>query len=83
MFRVASPFYFFLLLPVIAAGWFVYRRRHRQGVLYSVTHRLAPLAATWRTRAAAVLPALTLAGLALLAGLLRRARHATWGQGSH
>jgi Ca-activated chloride channel family protein len=72
MFRFASPFYFFLLLLVIVAGWFVYRRRHRQGVLYSVTHRLAPLAATWRTRAAAVLPALTLAGLALLTVALAR-----------
>ena len=64
MFRFASPAFFLLLIPVAAAAWFAYRRRIRQGLLFSALQRLPPATRTWRTRAALLFPALYALGLA-------------------
>jgi len=65
MFRFASPFYFLLLVPLGVAIWFVYRRRVRQGLIFSMTSHLSSAGTTWRTVAAQVLPALSLLGIVL------------------
>ena len=72
MFDFGSPYSFFLLLPLAAAAWFVYRRRVRSGVLFSATAQVAASHGTWRTRASNVLPALALLGLALTVVALAR-----------
>jgi len=72
VFRFASPYSFFLWLPVLAAAWFVYRRRVRRGILFAPASRLRVARSTWRTAAANVLPALFLTGLALAVTALAR-----------
>ena len=72
MFRFAHPFYFFLLIPVGIALWFVYRRKITSGVLFAPVFRLRDARKSWRIRASAVLPASVLAGLALLVAALAR-----------
>jgi Ca-activated chloride channel homolog len=65
MFRFANPYYFFLVLPVTIAVWLIYRKNIRSGIVFSPTSRIPFAGRTWRTYAAAVLPALYLAGLVL------------------
>jgi Ca-activated chloride channel family protein len=60
-----SPYYLFLFLPLVAAIWFIYRRRVRQALIFSPFHRLPATRATWRTRLRPLAPILYLAGLAL------------------
>lgn len=64
-FRFADPYCLFLLIPVAAAGWFVYRRRIASGLIFAPVQRLAGAGRTWRARVASGLPALLLLGLAL------------------
>lgn len=75
MFRFASPLAFLLLLPAGLAAWFVYRRRVREGLLFSATRRIPPANRTWRTVASLMLPVLYLSGLAL--GVIALARPQT------
>ena len=49
MFRFADPLYFLLLLPLAAAAWFVYRRRVRRALVFSLASSLPGAAWTWRT----------------------------------
>jgi Ca-activated chloride channel family protein len=72
MFQFATPYAFFLLIPVGVAAWFVYRRTIRSGLLFAPTFRIPARSATWRTRAAIALPALALAGLILSVFALAR-----------
>lgn len=65
MFRFANPYYFFLFLPLLLAGWAVYARRVRPATIFAATHRLPPAQGTWRKLLRLVLPAVYLAGLAL------------------
>ncbi|MBM4142692.1 MAG: VWA domain-containing protein [Lentisphaerae bacterium] len=72
MFRFANPVFFALFAPLALAAWFVFRRRRSSGLLFAPVHRLAGAGGTWRARAAAVLPACFLAGLALAVIALAR-----------
>ncbi|MDI6774601.1 MAG: VWA domain-containing protein [Verrucomicrobiota bacterium] len=72
MFQFASPYAFFLLIPVGIAAWFVCRRSIRSGILFAPTARLPTRTATWRARAANILPALLIAGLAAAVVALAR-----------
>jgi Ca-activated chloride channel family protein len=74
MFQFAHPILFALLLPVALAGWAVYRRRVRGGVIFPSVARLPAAGRGWRARAAQALPALYLAGLVLIVGALARPR---------
>ncbi|MDA0576619.1 MAG: VWA domain-containing protein [Verrucomicrobia bacterium] len=74
MFTFASPYYFFLLLPLVAAAAWIYRRRTRVGIVFSRAHVLRMQPATWRLRLSACLPALVLLALALLVIALARPR---------
>lgn len=65
MFTFAHPSYFLLLIPLGVAAWFVYRRRIRQGLVFSLASRLPVSGTTWRTLAAMILPVLSLLGIAL------------------
>ena len=66
MISFASPVYFFLVLPLLAAGWTVYRKRARTALRFAATHRIPAHGTTWRTAASRILPALYIAGLLLL-----------------
>lgn len=72
MFRFAHPFYLFLLVPLAAAAWFVFRKRIRKGLLFSATFRIPAQGITFRTLAASILPAVYLLGLALVVFALAR-----------
>jgi Ca-activated chloride channel family protein len=72
MFRFAHPAFFLLLVPLAAAVGFVYRRRPRQGLLFSALARVPATGPSWRALAANALPALWLAGLALAIAALAR-----------
>lgn len=72
MFRFADPYYFLLLIPTIAAIWFVYRRSVRSGLLFSASFRLAVLKGTWRTTLSRVMPMFILIGLILSVFALAR-----------
>jgi len=65
MFRFGSPYYFFLLIPVGVAAWMVFRRHINSGIVFAPTSRIPYAGKTWRTHAAAILPLLSLLGLAL------------------
>lgn len=65
MFRFATPYAFFLFLPLLAAMWFIYRRRVRRAMLYTAGMRLPARLSTWRTRAVACFPLVFLVGMAL------------------
>lgn len=72
MFRFADPYYFFLLIPVGIAAWFVYSKRIRSGILFAPTSRLLITGQTWRIYASYVLPMLFLLGLILSVTALAR-----------
>jgi len=63
MFRFASPLAFLLLVPVGVAAWLVYRRRVREGLLFSAAFRVQAAKKTWRTVVSLLLPVLYIAGL--------------------
>jgi Ca-activated chloride channel family protein len=64
MLRFAHPFALLLLIPLLTAAWFVYRRRPRQGVVFAATARLPPSRRSWRTIVLDAAPALYLLGTA-------------------
>lgn len=72
MFRFASPYYFFLLIPVVLAFWTIYARRIKLATAFAPTHRLPPSGRSWRKTLRFLLPALYLAGLALTITALAR-----------
>lgn len=72
MFRFAHPYAFFLLVPLAAAAWFIYRRRVTRGMLFAPMGRLSARTATWQRWVRAVAPALFLLAGALAIGALAR-----------
>ncbi len=72
MFRFASPLAFLLLIPTGLGAWFVYRRRVREGLLFSALFRVPSAKKTWRTVASLLLPVLYLLGLACCVFALAR-----------
>lgn len=72
MFRLAHPWYLFLLLPIAIAAWWVYRPRVRAGILFSALGRVPSGVRTWRVRLALAMPALFVAGLVSAVGALAR-----------
>jgi len=72
MFRLGSPTYLLLLIPLCATAWWVFRRRARQALLFAPMHRIPAAHATWRTRLRPLAPLLYLAGAALFIGALAR-----------
>jgi len=72
MFRFASPYYFFLLIPVGIAAWFVFRRRIRSGILFAPTLRIPETRGSLRIIAASLLPVLFITGLVLTVLALAR-----------
>jgi Ca-activated chloride channel homolog len=74
MFQFSQPFYFFLLIPVIAAAAWVYRRRVRTGLLFAPAAYVPRGGFAWRARLAGLLPALYLAALVLIVCALARPR---------
>ncbi|MFA5043304.1 MAG: VWA domain-containing protein [Kiritimatiellia bacterium] len=65
MFRLADPYYLFLLVPLCVAGWAMLARRRNSAILFAPTHRLPAAAFTWRTATIALAPFLFLAGAGL------------------
>jgi Ca-activated chloride channel family protein len=72
MFRFAHPAYFLLLVPLAVAAWLLYRRRPRQGLVFSALARVPAAGLSWRAAAATALPSLVIAGLALTIAALAR-----------
>lgn len=73
-FQFANPFHFFLLIPLgIAAGW-VYRRGIRRGMVFSPSRRIPTSGPSWRAWVGLIMPALFVAGMALLVVALARPR---------
>ncbi len=64
--RFANPIALLLFLPWLLAAWRLYRRGERAGVLFAPMRRLPLKTAGWRVLVSRLLPALFLAGLALL-----------------
>jgi Ca-activated chloride channel homolog len=84
VFRFASPYFFFLFLPLGLAAWFLFRKRARQGLVFAPLARVPVRHALWRKAARLLCPALFLVGMALtIVALARpqtvfsRVRHAT------
>ena len=69
---LGTPSFLVLLLPLMAAVWFVYRRRVQQALLFAPFHRLPEQRATWRTRLRPLAPILFMLGLALIIVALAR-----------
>lgn len=65
MFRFASPYAFFLLLPLAVAAVFVWRRRVKQGILFSALSRVPAGRTTLRSTLGMLLPIVTLIGILL------------------
>jgi Ca-activated chloride channel family protein len=63
-----------LLAAVAVAGWRVYAKRRRAGLLFSPASQLGKLPRTWRAHVSGVLPALLLLGLICLVIALARPR---------
>jgi Ca-activated chloride channel homolog len=76
MFQFAHPFYFFLLIPVLGAAVWVYRRRVRSGLLFAPAAYVPSGGFPWRAHLACILPLLYLAGLVLIVCALARPRNA-------
>ena len=74
MFQFANPTAFLLLLPLIAAVWKIYARRVSRGIRFAPIGRIPAQGRSWRTLAALVLPAVTIAGMALLIIAMARPR---------
>lgn len=73
MFLFANPVFLIVLPPLLfAAGWFVYARRVRKGVIFSAFVSLPKAKPTWRRLVLNAMPAFYLAGLALLILALAR-----------
>ncbi len=72
MFRFASPYYLFLLIPVGVASWFVFRKSIRSGIIFAPVSVIKSRTDSFRIIAARILPVLFLAGLALTALALAR-----------
>lgn len=73
MFRLASPLYLLLLVPLAVAAWHVYRRRRRQGLIFSALARIpASAGGTWRIAMSNTAPAFYLIGIALAIVALSR-----------
>lgn len=74
MLTFASPLYFALFVPLAAAAWWIYRRRVRHGLVFARAHECLDARPTWRMRAAAFLPMVSLLAMALLIIALARPR---------
>lgn len=74
MFQFGSPFYFFLLVPLAVAAWWVYRSRRRQAAVFSAGRWIPRQGRSWRGVLANLLPACLLLGLALAVTALARPR---------
>lgn len=72
MFRFATPYCFFLLIPLGVAAWCAYRKRVRQCTLFSATTRIPREGNSWRATVSLICPALTLLGLVLVVLALAR-----------
>ena len=72
MFRFADPFYLFLVIPVGIAGWFIYRRRVRTGLVFAPTFHIPPTGMTFRSWASLLMPLVFILGLLLTALALAR-----------
>jgi len=64
--RFACPIAVLLFIPWLLAFWRLYRRSERAGILFAPIRRLPIRTAGWRVWASRILPALFLAGVALL-----------------
>ena len=62
MFRFASPYAFFLLLPLAVAALFIWRRGVRSGFLFAPVSWLPTRVTTMRAWLGVLLPLLTLLG---------------------
>ncbi|OGV58162.1 MAG: hypothetical protein A2283_21390 [Lentisphaerae bacterium RIFOXYA12_FULL_48_11] len=65
MFRFASPYYLFLLIPLSIAAWFVFRKNIRSGIIFAPVSFINHGTSSFRIYAAKSLPALFLLGLFL------------------
>jgi len=74
--RFAHPIAFLLAIPWLIAAWRLYRRGERAGILFAPVRWLPPKTAGWRVAASRLLPAIFLAGAALL--ILAAARPQTF-----
>jgi Ca-activated chloride channel family protein len=73
VFRLANPLYLLLLAPLAVAAWHVYRRRRRQGLVFSALSRIpATGRSSWRIAMSNTAPAFFLAGTALAIVALAR-----------
>ncbi|MDA0321917.1 MAG: VWA domain-containing protein [Verrucomicrobia bacterium] len=72
MFRFASPFAFFLFIPLLIAAWWIYCPRIRRGLLFASASRTVARRGSWRTGVSSLLTAITLVGLALAVLALAR-----------
>jgi Ca-activated chloride channel family protein len=74
-FRFQAPLWLLLLIPLAVAVFVLIRRRPRAAVLYSSVELLKKLPVTWAQRVKRFLPAVFLAGLALLVISMARPQH--------
>jgi len=74
MFQFANPSAFLLLFPLVAAAWCIYAKRIHQGIRFAPINRIPHHGRSWRTLAALILPAITLAGLLFLIIAMARPR---------
>ncbi len=72
MFRFADPIYFLLVIPVIGALWFIYRRKTVSAILFSATGRIPLKSRSWREFMSIATPLLFTAGLMLMVTALAR-----------
>ena len=72
MFRFASPYYFFLLIPLGIAAWCVFRKNIRSGIIFAPVSFINHGTPSFRIYAAKSLPVLFLSGLLLTVLALAR-----------
>ncbi|MDD4872366.1 MAG: VWA domain-containing protein [Kiritimatiellae bacterium] len=63
MFRFANPYYFFLLIPLGIAVWFVFQRRIKSGIIFAPISLIPTRGNSFRNYAAFFLSILFLSGL--------------------
>ncbi len=74
-FRFQDPLWLLLLIPLVAAGLWMFRRRRHAAVLFSSVELLKNLPVTWAQRIKHLLPLVFLAGLSLMVIALARPQH--------
>ncbi|MBQ9430179.1 MAG: VWA domain-containing protein [Kiritimatiellae bacterium] len=70
----ATPWAFLLVIPWLAAAWFLYRSGKRGGTLFPATRYLPARTAGWRVWASRLVPPLFLAGSLMLIAAAARPR---------